>query len=88
MFFFAIKKKIKGLNKWLARAKAGRKNNLLIGTRTCIRPLNAGHYDSFIRTIANIGVDVFQGVKVLIPDFESFKDKNISQKEIEELTKN
>ena len=28
-------------------------------------------YDDFIRTIASIGVDVFQGVKVLIPDFES-----------------
>ena len=68
-----------------ARAKAGRENSLLIGTRTCIRPLNAGHYDEFIHTIANIGVDVFQGVKVLIPDFESVKGETVSQKEIEEL---
>ena len=68
-----------------ARAKAGREDTLLIGARTCIRPLNAGHYDDFIRTIANIGVDVFQGVKVLIPDFEKVKDESISQKEIEEL---
>jgi len=68
-----------------ARAKAGKEDTLLIGTRTCIRPLNAGHYDEFIRTIANIGVDVFQGVKVLIPDFETFKDESISPKEVEEL---
>jgi len=68
-----------------ARAKAGREDSLLIGTRTCIRPLNAGHYDEFIRTISNIGVDVFQGVKVLIPDFETVKNEVISQKEVEEL---
>lgn len=68
-----------------ARAKAGREDSLLIGTRTCIRPLNAGHYDEFIHTIADVGVDVFQGVKVLIPDFESVKSEYISQKEIEEL---
>lgn len=68
-----------------ARAKAGREDSLLIGTRTCIRPLNAGHYDDFIRTIANTGVDVFQGVKVLIPDFESVKSEFVSPKEVEEL---
>ena len=68
-----------------ARAKAGREDSLLIGTRTCIRPLNAGHYDEFIHTIADVGVDVFQGVKVLIPDFESVKSEYISQEEIEEL---
>lgn len=68
-----------------ARAKIGREDSLLIGTRTCIRPLNAGHYDNFIRTIANIGVDVFQGVKVLIPDFESVKDQVVSEEVIEEL---
>ena len=68
-----------------ARAKAGREDSLLIGTRTCIRPLNAGHYDEFIHTIANVGVDVFQGVKVLIPDFESVKNEYVSQKEVEEL---
>lgn len=34
-----------------ARAKAGREDTLLIGTRTCIRPLNAGHYDEFIRIL-------------------------------------
>lgn len=67
------------------RTKLGKEDTLLIGTRTCIRPLNAGHYDEFIRTISNIGVDVFQGVKVLVPDFESVKSENISQKEIEEL---
>lgn len=69
-----------------ARTKAGKEDTLLIGTRTCIRPLNAGYYDEFIHTIANIGVDVFQGVKVLIPDFENVKDKSISLKEVEELT--
>lgn len=68
-----------------ARAKAGREDSLLIGTRTCIRPLNAGHYDNFIHTIANIGVDVFQGVKVLTPDFDSVKHEIISQDVIEEL---
>lgn len=68
-----------------ARAKAGREDSLLIGTRTCIRPLNAGHYDDFIHTIANVGVDVFQGVKVLIPDFESVKNETVSQEVIEEL---
>lgn len=68
-----------------ARAKIGRENSLLIGTRTCIRPLNAGHYDDFIRNIANVGVDVFQGVKVLIPDFESVKDEIVSLDVIEEL---
>lgn len=68
-----------------ARAKVGREDTLLIGTRTCIRPLNAGHYHNFIRTIADIGVDVFQGVKVLVPDFESVKDASISQAEVEEL---
>lgn len=68
-----------------ARVKAGRENSLLIGTRTCIRPLNAGHYDDFIHTIANIGVDVFQGVKVLIPDFESVKNETVSKEVIEEL---
>ncbi len=31
-----------------------------------------------INTIANIGVDVFQGVKVLIPDFESVKDEIVT----------
>lgn len=68
-----------------ARAKVGREDSLLIGTRTCIRPLNAGHYDDFIHTIANIGVDVFQGVKVLIPDFESVKNEVVSHEVIEEL---
>ena len=68
-----------------ARAKYGREDSLLLGTRTCIRPLNAGHYDSFIKEISNVGVDVFQGLKVLIPDFQKVKDENISQKEIEEL---
>ena len=57
----------------------------MICTRTCNRPLNAGHYDDFIRNIANIGVDVFQGVKVLIPDFESVKDEIVSLDVIEEL---
>ena len=70
-----------------ARTKAGKEDSLLIGTRTCIRPLNAGHYEEFIKTIANIGVDVFQGVKVLIPNFESVKDEVISQGVIEELIK-
>lgn len=68
-----------------ARARAGREDSLLIGARTCIRPLNAGHYDDFIHTIADIGVDVFQGVKVLIPDFESVKDVYVSEAVIEEL---
>lgn len=68
-----------------ARAKAGKEDSLLIGTRTCIRPLNAGHYDNFINTIANIGVDVFQGVKVLIPDFESVKNEIVSEEVIKEL---
>lgn len=68
-----------------ARAKAGREDTLLIGTRTCIRPLNAGHYDDFISTIAGIGVDVFQGVKVLVPDFETFRGESISPREVEEL---
>lgn len=67
------------------RSKVGREDSLLIGTRTCIRPLNAGHYDEFIHTIANIGVDVFQGVKVLIPDFESVKSEIVSKDVIEEL---
>lgn len=68
-----------------ARAKVGREDSLLIGTRTCIRPLNAGHYDEFIRTIADIGVDVFQGVKVLVPDFERVKNEMVSTQVIEEL---
>lgn len=68
-----------------ARAKFGREDSLLIDTRTCIRPLNSGYYDKFISTIASIGVDVFQGVKVLIPDFESVKDEIVSQEVIEEL---
>lgn len=68
-----------------ARAKIGREDSLLIGTRTCIRPLNTGHYDEFIKTISNIGVDVFQGVKVLIPDFDTVKNEFISQEVIEEL---
>ncbi len=68
-----------------ARAKNNRENSLLIGTRTCIRPLNTGHYDDFIRTIANVGVDVFQGVKVLIPDFKSVKNEIVSLDVIEEL---
>lgn len=68
-----------------ARAKFGREDTLLIGTRTCIRPLNAGYYNNFIRSIAQMGVDVFQGVKVLIPNFESVKDESISQEVVEEL---
>ena len=68
-----------------ARAKANREDTLLIGTRTCLRPLNAGYYNNFIRTIANIGVDVFQGVKVLVPNFENVKNEVISMREIEEL---
>lgn len=69
----------------LARTNAGRDDSLLIGVRTCIRPLNAGHYDDFISTISNIGVDVFQGVKVLTPDFESVKEEVISPEVIKEL---
>ena len=68
-----------------ARAKVGREDSLLIGTRTCLRPMNAGHYNDFISTISSIGVDVFQGVKVLVPDFEKVKNQSISQEEIEEL---
>lgn len=68
-----------------ARSKSGREDSLLIGTRTCIRPLNAGYYDQFIKTISNIGVDVFQGVKVLIPDFDTVKNEFISKEVIEEL---
>lgn len=68
-----------------ARARIGREDSLLIGTRTCIRSLNAGHYDDFIKTIVNVGVDVFQGVKVLVPDFERVKDEIVSLDVIEEL---
>lgn len=68
-----------------ARAKVGREDTLLIGTRTCIRPLNAGYYEDFIHTIGNLGVDVFQGVKVLIPDFDKVRNEIISAEEIEEL---
>ena len=67
------------------RLQIGREDSLLIGTRTCIRPLNTGHYDQFIKTISDIGVDVFQGVKVLIPDFDTVKNEFISHEVIEEL---
>lgn len=67
------------------RKEANREDSLLIGVRTCIRPLNAGHYNEFIRTISNIGVDVFQGVKVLTPNFQSVKNEEISKEVVEEL---
>lgn len=67
------------------RAKLGREDSLMLGTRTCIRPLNAGHYTDFIRTISEMGIDAFQGVKVLVPDFESVKNEIVTDAVIDEL---
>lgn len=68
-----------------ARKKVGRQNQLLIGTRTCIRKLNAGSYEDFIRTIGALSIDAFQGVKVLTPDFAEHEDEMIDTKTIKEL---
>lgn len=67
------------------RSKLNRENELLVGTRTCIRALNSGSYSSFIKTIGELGIDAFQAVKVLTPDFEAHEDEFITQNVIEEL---
>ena len=67
------------------RTEYGRETELLIGVRTCIRPLNDGSYKDFITTMGKIGVDAFQGVKVLTPDFAKHNEQTVSQKLIKEL---
>lgn len=63
----------------------GRDDELLIGTRTCIRPLNDGHYADFLRTIGNFGVDAFQAVKVLTPEYGKHQEQNMTREAISEL---
>ncbi|MDO5557205.1 MAG: hypothetical protein Q4G05_03060 [Clostridia bacterium] len=74
------------LERLTARRKRYKKEDeLMIGVRTCIRPLNEGHYKEFIKTIGALGVDSFQAVRVLTPDYSKHKTENISQKVIIEL---
>ncbi len=67
------------------REEFRRSGELLIGTRTCIRPLNDGSYTNFIRTIGEFGVDAFQAVKVLTPEYGKHQCENMSRKAISEL---
>ena len=67
------------------RKEYGRENELLIGVRTCIRPLNDGHYKRFLETMGNCGVDAFQAVKVLTPEFGKHQEQMMSKKVIDEL---
>ena len=69
------------------RAQYGREDELLVGVRTCIRPLNEGYYRNFLSTMGSIGVDAFQGVKVLTPEFEKHREQEMSLGTIIELAK-
>ena len=53
--------------------------------RTCIRPLNDGSYKKFLVTIGEIGVDAFQAVKVLTPEFGKHLEQTMSRKVVKEL---
>lgn len=63
----------------------GREGELLIGARTCIRPLNDGSYKKFLATIGELGVDAFQAVKVLTPEFGKHLEQTMSREVVKEL---
>ena len=67
------------------RKEYGREDELLIGTRTCIRPLNDGGYTDFLKKIGSCGVDAFQAVKVLTPEYGKHECENVSQVASNEL---
>ena len=67
------------------RKEFNREEELLIGVRTCIRPLNDGNYKKFLTKMGNIGVDVFQAVKVLTPEYGKYKEEIMSREVIKEL---
>lgn len=67
------------------RREKGREGDLLIGTRTCIRPLNDGSYKDFLSRIGQYGVNAFQAVQVLTPEFGKHQHDEISEQAINEL---
>ena len=67
------------------RKKYGREGELVIGVRTCIRPLNDGSYKEFLATIGELGVDAFQAVKVLTPEFGKHLEQTMSREVVKEL---
>lgn len=67
------------------RKEYGREGELLIGARTCIRPLNDGSYKKFLATIGELGVDAFQAVKVLTPEFGKHLEQTMSREVVKEL---
>lgn len=67
------------------REEYNREGELLIGVRTCIRPLNDGHYKDFLTTMGELRVDAFQAVKVLTPDFGKHVGQTMSQQVVKEL---
>lgn len=69
----------------IKREEYGREEELLIGVRTCIRPLNDGNYKKFLTTMGEIGVDAFQAVKVLTPEYGKHQEQTMSEKAIKEL---
>ncbi|MBQ3695530.1 MAG: hypothetical protein II938_00970 [Alphaproteobacteria bacterium] len=67
------------------RQQMKRENGLLLGVRTCLRKDNDGHYKDFIKTIGELGVDCFQGVKVLLYHNKESQYEKISPQTIREL---
>ena len=83
---FGYEKAISLLKKLTEKRKEyGREGELLIGVRTCIRPLNDGSYKKFLATIGELGVDAFQAVKVLTPEFGKHLEQTMSREVVKEL---
>lgn len=84
---YTYKKSLEMLKKLVAKRKEyGREGELMIGARTCMRPENAGSYLTSAKELADIGVDSFQIVKILIPIGDDITKYKLSEKTIEELT--
>ena len=67
------------------RKEYHREGELVIGTRTCMRPENEGSYLEAAKAMGEIGVDSFQIVKILIPMGDDISKYKLSDKTIQEL---
>lgn len=67
------------------RKEYNREGELLIGARTCMRPENEGSYLKTAKTLAAIGADSFQIVKILVPIGERIEKYCLSNETVSEL---
>lgn len=67
------------------RKKYKREEQLLIGTRTCMRRLNNGNYISFCKELGRIGIDCLQIVKVITEDDDIILKNTLDKETRKEL---